>query len=141
MKKNGNPIPSPGSIDTFVAGAANPVNVEFGPGGDLFYVDLAGTIRRVHYNDTTAPTVTSTTPANGATGVAVGVSPTAVFSESMDPSTLTTSTFTLVKQGTSTPLAAAVSYDAPSRTATLDPTAALELSAAYTATVKGGSGV
>ena len=140
MKKNGNPIPSPGSIDTFVAGAANPVNLEFGPGGDLFYVDFAGTIRRVHYNDTTAPTVTSTTPANGATGVAVGVSPTAVFSESMDPSTLTTSTFTLVKQGTSTPLAAAVSYDAPSRTATLDPTAALELSAAYTATVKGGSG-
>ena len=133
------PIPSPGSIDTFVAAAANPVNVEFGPGGDLFYVDFAGSIRRVHYNDTTAPTVTSTTPIGGATGVALGVSPTAVFSESMNPSTLTTSTFTLVEQGEATPLPATVSYDVASRTATLDPTAPLETNAAYTATVESGS--
>ncbi len=139
MKKNGNPIPSPGSIETFVAGAANPVNVEFGPGGDLFYVDFAGSIRRVHYNDTTAPTVTSTTPTSGATGVALGISPSAVFSESMNPSTLTTSTFTLVEQGETTPLPATVSYDVASRTATLDPTAALEANATYTATVESGS--
>jgi alpha-galactosidase len=57
----------------------------------------------------------------------------------MDPSTLTTSTFTLIKQGTSTPLAASVSYDGASRTATLDPTSALEASTTYTATVKGGA--
>jgi glucose/arabinose dehydrogenase len=48
MKKNGNPIPSPGSIDTFVAGAANPVNLEFGPDKNLYYVDFdGGTIRRI----------------------------------------------------------------------------------------------
>ena len=42
--------------------------------------------------DTTAPTVTSTNPGNGATGVAVI---TASFSEAMNASTITTSTFTL----------------------------------------------
>ena len=98
-----------------------------------------GTIRRIHYVDASAPTVTATTPLNGATGVAVGVSPTATFSESMDPATLTTSTFTLVKQGTGTPLAASVSYLSPTRTATLDPTAPLESNATYVATVEGGS--
>jgi glucose/arabinose dehydrogenase len=48
MKKDANGVPAPGLIETFVAGAANPVNLEFGPGGDLFYVDFGGgTIRRV----------------------------------------------------------------------------------------------
>ena len=51
--------------------------------------------------------------------VAVDVSPTATFSEAMNPATLTTSTFTLVQQGQSTPLPATVSYAA--QVATLDP--------------------
>jgi hypothetical protein len=55
----------------------------------------------------------------------------------MDPATLTTATVTLVKQGTSTPVAAAVSY--ASQVATLDPSANLDASSTYTATVKGGS--
>ena len=55
--------------------------------------------------DTTPPTITGSTPAPGATGVAVGASPTATFSEAMNPATLTTSTFTLVQQGQTTPLA------------------------------------
>ncbi len=116
------------------------MNLQFGPGGDLFYPDFdGGTIRRIHYVDASAPTVTGTTPLNGATGVGVGVSPTATFSENMDPATLTTSTFTLVKQGTGTPLAASVSYLSPTRTATLDPTAPLESNATYVATMEGGS--
>ena len=49
--------------------------------------------------DTTPPTITNRTPAPGASGVAVTVSPTATFSEAMDPATLTTSTFTLVAAG------------------------------------------
>src|SRR5262249_24584656 len=48
--------------------------------------------------DTTAPTVTATSPVNGATGVAVGANVTATFSEAMNPATLTTTTVTL-KQG------------------------------------------
>jgi glucose/arabinose dehydrogenase len=292
MRKNGNPIPSPGSIDTFVAGAANPVNVEFGPDGNLYYVDFdGGTIRRVspttpppsgtsylsdlawtsmtngwgpvekdtsngeasagdgrtltlngatyakglgahaasdvRYalgstctrfkaavglddetgangsvsfqvyagttqvydsgrmtattptktvdvsvagaselrlvvtnggdsvdydhadwalariecgtgSDTTPPTSTSRAPAPGATDVALDVSPTATFSEAMDPATLTPTTFTLVNQA-QTPVVANVSYDSATRTAILDPSANLEASTTYTATVKGGS--
>ena len=87
--------------------------------------------------DTTPPTITARTPAGFATGVAVAISPTATFSEAMNPSTLTTSTFTLVQQGQSTPLAATVSY--ASQVATLDPTANLAANTTYTATVKGGS--
>ena len=50
MPKGADGRPAPGQVRTFVAGAANPVNLETGPGGDLFYVDFdGGTIRRVTY--------------------------------------------------------------------------------------------
>ena len=141
MKTGGGSTPSPAQLETFVSDAKNPVNLQFGPGGDLFYPDFdGGTIRRVHWVDTGAPTVTAMTPPNGASGVVRGFSPTATFSEPMDPTTLTTSTFKLVKQGTGTPVPASVTYDGPSRTATLDPIALLEFDATYTATVEGGAG-
>ncbi len=88
--------------------------------------------------DTTPPTVTGQTPAPGATGVSLAVTPTATFSEPVNPGTVTTSTFTL-RQGANPPLAASVSYDAASRTATLTPSAALAPSTSYTATVVGGA--
>jgi glucose/arabinose dehydrogenase len=45
---NGNLDPT--TRTTFLSGAANPVNLTRGPGGDLFYVDFdAGTIRRIQY--------------------------------------------------------------------------------------------
>jgi PKD repeat protein len=51
MLKGADGNPAPGQIRTFVAGAANPVNLETGPGGDLFYVDFdGGTIRRITHN-------------------------------------------------------------------------------------------
>ena len=75
-------------------------------------------------------------PANGASGVSSGVSPTVTFSEAMDPASLTTSTFTLTKQQSIRfPL---VSYQ--SQVATLDPNASLEANTSYTAKVKGGTG-
>jgi PA14 domain-containing protein/Big-like domain-containing protein/malectin (di-glucose binding ER protein)/ASPM-SPD-2-Hydin domain-containing protein len=90
--------------------------------------------------DTTPPTVTGMAPPAGATGVGAGTNVEATFSESMNPATLTTSTFTLAKSGTGTPVAAVVAYDAARTTATLDPSASLEAGASYTATVKGGTG-
>src|SRR5688572_5692285 len=46
-------------------------------------------------DDTTAPTVTSTTPSNGATGVAANATVTAAFSEDMDLGTINSTTFTV----------------------------------------------
>ena len=89
--------------------------------------------------DTTAPTVTDVAPAEGATDVAVTANAEATFSEAMDPSTITTSTFTLTKQGASEPLAAQVSYNAATKKATLDPSVDLEPGATYTAVLKGGT--
>jgi hypothetical protein len=90
--------------------------------------------------DATAPTVGSVSPADGATNVAPTSTVEAVFSEAMDPSTLNTDTFTLTKQGSTTPVVATVSYDPDTNKATLDPNDdLLEASATYTATVKGGS--
>ncbi len=79
------------------------------------------------------PTVTSTTPTSGATGVATSVAPTAAFSRSMDSTTITPASFTLT--GPSGTIAAAVAYNSTNLTATLTPTAALTASSTYTATV------
>jgi myo-inositol-hexaphosphate 3-phosphohydrolase len=88
--------------------------------------------------DTTPPTVSAVNPAAGATGVPVGSSAQASFSEAMDPATITTATFTLAPTAGGAPVAAAVSYDGASRTATLKPNAALTAGTSYTATVTTG---
>ena len=44
-----NGLPDVSRRRTFVGGAAQPVDLEIGPGGDLFYVDLGGTVRRIRY--------------------------------------------------------------------------------------------
>ncbi|WP_457974440.1 phytase [Arthrobacter sp. D1-17] len=95
--------------------------------------------------DTTAPTVTGTSPADGATGVAVSANVTGTFSEAMDTSTITSGMFTLrtgTVTGTGTAVSAAVSYDNTNRVATLNPDADLAAGTAgttYTATIKGGT--
>ncbi|HET7488416.1 MAG TPA: N,N-dimethylformamidase beta subunit family domain-containing protein, partial [Acidimicrobiales bacterium] len=81
--------------------------------------------------DTTPPTVTATSPASGATGVSVASNVTATFSESVQSATVS---FTL-RDAASNAVAAAVTYDDPTRTATLNPTADLAAGATYTATV------
>jgi glucose/arabinose dehydrogenase len=68
MLKGADGKPAPGQIRTFVADAANPVNLEIGPGGDLFYADFdGGTIRRIRYFSTNQPptAVVSATPTTG----------------------------------------------------------------------------
>ena len=50
MRKGADGHPAPGLIRPFVQGAANPVNLEMGPGGNLYYADFdGGTIRRIEY--------------------------------------------------------------------------------------------
>jgi O-glycosyl hydrolase len=82
-----------------------------------------------------APTVSSVTPANASANVAITSAVTATFSEAMNASTITGSTFTLTPQGGSA-IAATVSYAAS--VATLTPTAALANNTTYTATVTTG---
>jgi len=74
MFKGTNGLPSPAKLETFVAGAANPVDLEIGPGGDLFYVDFnGGTVRRVEYCEGNCPpkAVAKANPTNGPTPLTV----------------------------------------------------------------------
>jgi hypothetical protein len=86
--------------------------------------------------DVTAPTVGSTTPAAGATSVELSAIISATFSESMEPGTINTSTFSLA--GPNGPLAGAVSYGG--NTAVFTPSPPLTHDTLYTAKVKGGVG-
>lgn len=81
--------------------------------------------------DTTPPTISSTTPANSATGVSLGTAPSVTFSEPMDCTSLTTSTFTL-----SGGVTGAVACTG--NTATLTPANPLTGNTTYTATVTTG---
>ena len=86
------------------------------------------------------PAVIRSSPANGARAVSPDAPVQAVFSEAMDPATLTTDNFTLTKQGESTPVPAAVTYDAGTRTAILTPQEALNPDkVTYTAVLEGGA--
>ena len=85
--------------------------------------------------DTTAPTVSSTGAVNGATDLPINRKPTVIFSEFMDPLTITTETFTL-KQGT-TPVSGIVTYAGV--TATFTPTSNLSANTEYTVTITTGA--
>jgi len=85
--------------------------------------------------DVVAPTVSSTLPANAATGVALNGTVTATFSETMDVSTITATTFTL-KQGAAS-IAGAFTYAGTS--ATFAPSSNLAANTVYTATVTTGA--
>ncbi|MDB5190459.1 MAG: hypothetical protein JWQ96_22 [Segetibacter sp.] len=85
--------------------------------------------------DVTAPTVISTVPANAATGVAFNTKVSATFSEAMDATTITATTFTL-KQGT-TAIAGVVTY--VGTTATFSPLANLAPNSVYTGTITTGA--
>ena len=90
-------------------------------------------------SDATAPTVMSTVPAANATGVALTTNVTATLSEDMEASSINGNTFTLSKKGSNTKLAATVSYDAATDTATLDPTNSLRRGVTYKAVVSTGA--
>ncbi|MGK5092573.1 ice-binding family protein [Deltaproteobacteria bacterium TL4] len=85
--------------------------------------------------DTTAPTVSQTSPANNATAVSVNGAISAIFNETMATGTLSTSTFSL-KQGT-TSVSGTVSTIGT--TATFTPSSALEFSTSYTVTITTGA--
>lgn len=108
--------------------------------------NLSGTALAANYTwsfttggtvDITAPTVTGTINANGATDVAINTKVGATFSEAMDPLTVTTSTFTLKATVSGTAVAGTVSY--LGLNTVFAPTSDLLPNTNYTATVKGGA--
>lgn len=94
----------------------------------IVYVAGCGAIQE------TAPTVLSTNPPSNATNVAVNSTITASFSQAINPSTISTDTFTLM-QGT-TAITGAVSYS--TGTATFTPSSSLAKNTTYTATITTG---
>ena len=104
--------------------------------------DLAGNTMSSNYSwqfqtsapDTTPPTVTSTSPATGATAVTINTAITATFSKPVDPATVTASTFTLMNG--SNPVTGTVTSSGSTATFTLS--SSLEYNNAYTASITNG---
>lgn len=90
--------------------------------------------------DPSAPTVLSTSPSNGAIGVARnGGVVTAVFSKDMLPTSISSATFTVSDGYTTLPLAGTVTYDGGTYTATFTPRRILKDNAVCTATITTGA--
>lgn len=79
--------------------------------------------------DTTAPTISSSTPTNGATDVAVDAALSVVFDLSMNESSL--SNIELYRLSTGAPVAGTVTYDSGTKTATFTPSASMTASEDY----------
>ena len=94
--------------------------------GTNYYVDVLYTPK-----DDGPPTVSDTTPGNGAEGAATATKPTATFADAVDPSTIAFSLTT----GAGQLVTGATTYDATSRTATFTPEGTLAPSTTYTAAV------
>ena len=74
MRADASGIPAPGLVETFVAPAANPVDVQISPAGELFYADFdGGTIRRIQFVSANQPPVAVATanPTSGAAPLTV----------------------------------------------------------------------
>src|SRR5262249_31060656 len=105
--------------------------------GNALAANVSWSFTTLNGADTTAPTIVGQTPAPGTTGVATSTAVTATFSEAMNAATIDGTSFEL--RNGATLMAATVTYNASTRTATLQPSSVLAGSTTYTATVKGGT--
>ena len=83
----------------------------------------------------TAPTVTITNPADGATGAPIDTTVNATFSAPMNPMTITTASFLVTTTATGAPVPGTVAYDAASQIVTFTPSANLAGDTQFTATI------
>ena len=82
--------------------------------------------------------IAAVTPANGATGMSLTSAVTVTFNTDMNAPSINNSTI-LLKTGAGATVAANVTYNPATRTATLTPTAPLSYSTQYTVTIVGGT--
>jgi len=126
-------VDGPNGLYLYGSAAAFPTNTF---NSESYWVDVVFTTTLGV--DTTPPTILSTTPGSGATGVNPGGAVSITFSEAVDSSTVSSSTVQL-QDASSALVTATLTYDAASKTATLTPSSALAASSMYTASVKGGA--
>ena len=114
-----------------LANVTSYVDISAGTGQYAYRVtafNAAGNAVSAQVLTSTIPKVTATNPLSGATGVALNVQPTVVFSEPVTG--VSNTTFTLKQGATAVP--ATVTYNAATMTATLSPTRALTADRPYT---------
>jgi hypothetical protein len=146
----GTPYTAPANITTII-NSVHTIQVASPQGSNVFAswsdggaiqhditIGAANTTITAAFSSSAGFSVTAVTPPNGAAGVATNTSVTATFSAAINQSTLTSQTMNVVQSGSSSPIAAALTYDASKSIATLTPSAALQKTS-YTATVKGGA--
>lgn len=116
------------------------------PGRTSIALDPAGKVHIVYDNikqaiseslDITPPTVSSTSPVNGATGVALDTSITATFSEAMNKKSINTNSF-ILKKGT-VAVEGTLSYNNTTRKAVFKSMSPLDYWTTYTATITTGA--
>lgn len=133
-----------GNTATFVPSANLVANTAYTATVTTGAKDLAGNALAANFAwgfrtgtapDTVAPRVSFTSPPSAATGTPVNTQVLATFTEAMDPSTVTTTTFILTQGSTS--ISGSVSY--AGRTATFVPSDNLASSLTYVATITTGA--
>lgn len=89
MRAGANGLPNPTDIVTFVAKAVEPVALEMGPGGDLFYVSFDGSVRRIQYFQANQPpkAALTATPTSGTAPLLVTFSAASSTDPEADPLT------------------------------------------------------
>jgi hypothetical protein len=86
-------------------------------------------------SDRTPPKVSVVSPLPNATGVPRDTSVSATFSKDMNPATIETNTFRVVRQDTLAPVQGAIAYEPATKRATFNPAADLENGITYRATI------
>ena len=108
-----------GGVFQYGSGSAYPAQTYM---GSNYWVDVLLSVTPPV--DTTAPTVTSTNPANGASSVATSSAMTVYFSEGLNSATVNTNTIQLLDGGVQA--AASVAYSAANNSVTITPSAGAE---------------
>jgi len=136
-----------GSVATFIPAASLTPSSAYTATITTGAKDLSGTAMAQNYvwtfttaaaANSTPPTVISTIPLNGATGVPLNQIVSATFSTAMNPATINSATFKLTGPG-ATAVSGLLAYAAIGNTLTFTPTANLTPSTLYTATITTGA--
>ena len=112
---------NPSTLPANTAFRATVSNAATDLAGNALAASVAWTFTTAALADTTRPTVVTTVPLNNATAVATNTQLAAVFSEDMNPASLTSTSFTLVNTSLGAAVPGNVSYAVGARTATFTP--------------------